>query len=170
MIIGDLHLWLTCLTGEEKPRKNFTQKTCPDRGSNSGPLRGRRACYCLLHSGGCWVWWSGRLCEVRWSSSSPSSRNWSSKNSRVVTEHKRDSPKWSVWCGIMRNRIIGLYLSFFLFFFLPRRRSPQTRTYLDMLPLYVVPQLPDGTIYQKDGAPPHFANIVRTFLDEQILC
>ena len=41
-------------------------------------------------------------------------------------------------------------------------------TYLDMLLLYAVPQLPDGTIYQQDGAPPYFANIVRTFLDEQL--
>ena len=27
------------LTGEEKPQKNLTQKTCPDWGSNLGPLR-----------------------------------------------------------------------------------------------------------------------------------
>ena len=40
------------LIGEEKPRKNLTQETCSDRGSNSGPLRDSRACYCLLHSGG----------------------------------------------------------------------------------------------------------------------
>ena len=41
-----------CLTGEEKPRKNLTQETCPDRGSNPGPLRDKRAGYHLLHSGG----------------------------------------------------------------------------------------------------------------------
>ena len=55
MIFGDLgglKLPDICLTGEEKPRKNLTQETCPDRGSNSGPLRDRRACYHLLHSGG----------------------------------------------------------------------------------------------------------------------
>ena len=40
------------LTGKEKPRKNLTQETCPDRGSNPGPLRDKRACYHLLHSGG----------------------------------------------------------------------------------------------------------------------
>ena len=40
------------LTGEEKPRKNLTQETCPERGSNSGPLHDKRACYHLLHSGG----------------------------------------------------------------------------------------------------------------------
>ena len=41
-----------CLTAEEKPWKNLTQKTCPDRGSNPGPLRDRRACYLMTHSGG----------------------------------------------------------------------------------------------------------------------
>ena len=30
--------------GEEKPWKHLTQVTCPDRGSNPGPLRDRRAC------------------------------------------------------------------------------------------------------------------------------
>ena len=41
-----------CLTGEEKPRKNLTQETCPDRGSNPGSLRDRRACCQLSNSGG----------------------------------------------------------------------------------------------------------------------
>ena len=54
MIFGDLRGLKfpdICLTGEEKPRKNLTQETC-DRGSNPGPLRDKRACYHLLHSGG----------------------------------------------------------------------------------------------------------------------
>ena len=34
------------------PKKNLTQETCPDRRSNPGPLRDKRACYHLLHSGG----------------------------------------------------------------------------------------------------------------------
>ena len=41
MIFGDLgglKLPDICLTGEEKPRKNLTQETCPDRGLNLGPL------------------------------------------------------------------------------------------------------------------------------------
>ena len=55
MIFGDLvglKLPDIRLTGEEKPRKNLTQETCPDRGSNPGLLRDKRACYHLLHSGG----------------------------------------------------------------------------------------------------------------------
>ena len=31
--LGGLKLPNICLTGEEKPRKNLTQETCPDRGS-----------------------------------------------------------------------------------------------------------------------------------------
>ena len=41
-----------CLTGEEILRENLAQEICPDRGSNPGPLRDKRACYHLLHSGG----------------------------------------------------------------------------------------------------------------------
>ena len=55
MIFGDLgglKFPDICLTGEENPEKeNLTQETCPDRGSNPGPLRDKRACYHLLHSG-----------------------------------------------------------------------------------------------------------------------
>ena len=50
--LGGLKLPDICLAGEENPRKNLTQETCPDRGSNPGPLRDKRACYHLLHSGG----------------------------------------------------------------------------------------------------------------------
>ena len=55
MIFGDLgglKLPDICLTGEEKPRKNLTQETCPDQGLNPGPLRDRCICYHLPHSGG----------------------------------------------------------------------------------------------------------------------
>ena len=55
MIFGDLGGLMfpdICLIGEENPRKNLTKETCPDRGSNPGPLRDRRACYRLAHSGG----------------------------------------------------------------------------------------------------------------------
>ena len=55
MIFGDLvdlKLPDICLIGEEKPRKNLTQETCPDQESNPGPLHDRHACYHLAHSGG----------------------------------------------------------------------------------------------------------------------
>ncbi|PSN42659.1 hypothetical protein C0J52_13030 [Blattella germanica] len=37
---------------QEKPQKNLTQETCPDRESNPGPLRERRIRYPLLHNAG----------------------------------------------------------------------------------------------------------------------
>ena len=55
MLFGDLvglKLPDIRLAGEEKPRKNLTQETCPDRESNPAPLPAKRACYHLLHSGG----------------------------------------------------------------------------------------------------------------------
>ena len=48
-----------CLTGEEKPRKNLTQETCPDRGSNPGPLRDRH----MLPPGP--QWWTKLSSKVR---------------------------------------------------------------------------------------------------------
>ena len=59
MIFGDLgglKIPDICLICEEKPRKNLTQEICPDRGSNPGPLRDKRACYHMLHSGGPKKW------------------------------------------------------------------------------------------------------------------
>ena len=50
--LGGLKFHDICLTGEEEPRKNLTQETCPDRESNPGPLRDRCECYRLAHSGG----------------------------------------------------------------------------------------------------------------------
>ena len=45
-------LHLTCRWG--KPPKSLTPETCPDRRSNTDPLRDRRASYRLLLSGGRW--------------------------------------------------------------------------------------------------------------------
>ncbi|GBM13137.1 hypothetical protein AVEN_83889-1 [Araneus ventricosus] len=37
-----------------------------------------------------------------------------------------------------------------------------------MLQLYAVPQFPEGVIFQQDGAPPHYDNIAREFLDKTL--
>ncbi|GBM47010.1 hypothetical protein AVEN_152789-1 [Araneus ventricosus] len=44
-------------------------------------------------------------------------------------------------------------------------RIVTSNIYLDMLQLYAVSQFPEGVIFQQDGAPPHYGNIVREFLD-----
>ena len=36
-------------------------------------------------------------------------RIWSSENLHVTSEFERDSPKLNVWCGIMRDTIIGFH-------------------------------------------------------------
>ncbi|PSN32505.1 hypothetical protein C0J52_21944, partial [Blattella germanica] len=66
----------------------------------------------------------------------------------VFSEYERNSPKVNVWCALMHNKLIGPFF------------TEQT--------LYAVPQIQDegeGVIFQQDGAPPHYANIVREFLD-----
>jgi hypothetical protein len=40
-------------------------------------------------------------------------------------------------------------------------------TYLDVLENCTLPQIPQGCFFQQDGAPPHYANIVTNFLNEQ---
>ena len=54
--LGSLNLPDIYLTGKEKSRKNLTQETCPDRGSNPGPLRDSRACYRRTNNGGLLSW------------------------------------------------------------------------------------------------------------------
>lgn len=75
--------------------------------------------------------------------------------------------RWSlhVWCGIVNGYLVGP------FFF---ERTVNANTYLDLL----TDQLPHllenihletrrRMFFQQDGAPPHFARIVRRFLDER---
>ena len=38
-------------------------------------------------------------------------RLWGSENPHVYREHVRDGPKLNVWCGLMKDRIIGPFLS-----------------------------------------------------------
>lgn len=89
-------------------------------------------------------------------------RIWGSENPHATTEHVRDSPKVNVWCGVLEDRIIGPF-----FFHEP---TVTASTYLDMLEQFVYPQL-EGLqpeiIFQQDGAPPHWALIVRASLDAE---
>jgi hypothetical protein len=77
-------------------------------------------------------------------------------------EHIRDSPKVKVWCGLLHDRVIGPF-----FFHEPTVTSD---TYLDMLQHFVYPQLEElqpRIIFQQDGAPPHWAKIVRNSLKDK---
>ena len=87
-------------------------------------------------------------------------RIWGSENTHVVFQNQQDSPKVNVSCGLMHNKVIG---SFFF-----NEPTISANVYLDMLELYVAPQL-EGfqpwIIFQQDGAPPHWGSHVRRFLD-----
>jgi hypothetical protein len=90
-----------------------------------------------------------------------SCRSWGSENPHALMEHVRDSPKVSVWFGIMLDRIVGP------FFF--HESTITSAVYLDMLENFVFPQIAevDSLIFQQDGAPHHFGAIVCTALDKR---
>lgn len=90
-------------------------------------------------------------------------RYWSQTNPHWVQDNHTQHPqKLNVWAGIYNNRIVG---PFFLEEILNGDR------YLDLLNTQVVPtleengQLPNNIWFQQDGAPPHYARIVRDCLD-----
>jgi len=85
---------------------------------------------------------------------------WGSENPHVVFQNEQGSPKVNVWCGLMHNKVIGT------FFF--NKPTISANVYLDMLELYVSPQLEKfqpWIIFQKDGAPPRWGSHVCWLLD-----
>lgn len=92
------------------------------------------------------------------------SRIWGFENPHVIVEKQRDSPKVNVWCGVMKNRVIGP------FFF--AEKTINGVVYLDMLINYCFPQLDElenihQLHFQQDGAPPHFSALVTDALNEK---
>ena len=84
-------------------------------------------------------------------------RLWGSENLHVIHEHERDMPKVNVWRGLTRNSVIGP------FFFIEDTVTGHF-VYLDMLQNLVIDQFSPGSIFQQDGAPPHYRQ-VRDFLN-----
>jgi hypothetical protein len=86
-------------------------------------------------------------------------RIWGSKNPHEVMEHECDTPKLNVWCALTANSVIGPFFS---------EEATVTRaSYLKMLQNYALTQIPQEYFFQQDGAPPHYANTVNAFLDQQ---
>lgn len=88
-------------------------------------------------------------------------RIWGTENPHAFIEHVRDSPKVTVWCGLLENQIIGP------FFF--QEDTVTGNIYLDMLENFAVPQIAamqPTIIFQQDGAPPHWSLEVRKFLND----
>lgn len=84
-------------------------------------------------------------------------RVWGSENPHAYVEHVRDSPKVNVFCAISREAVYGP------FFF--AETTVNGMTYLDMLQLWLMPQLLNDFIFQQDGCPAHFHNEVRRYLN-----
>jgi hypothetical protein len=90
-------------------------------------------------------------------------RVWGTELPHVSVQVERDSPKVNVFCAMSQTKLYGP------FFF-----SEQIVTgsiYLDMLQLWLFPQLTADSrtfIFQQDGAPPHWNNVVRGFLNDEL--
>lgn len=89
---------------------------------------------------------------------------WSRENPRKTYERRRSGRRTvGVWCGMIRNRIIGP------FFY---NGNLDGRRYLNMLQTDIengIDDLPlnmQNLIWQQDGAPPHNTLAVRDFLNE----
>ena len=91
-------------------------------------------------------------------------RIWASENRHILVHKDRNSKKVMVWCGMAHDRIIGPF-----FFHEP---TIDSFNYRDMLEQYAMPQIVgegnETAMFQQDGAPPHYANIVRDYLDETL--
>lgn len=98
-------------------------------------------------------------------------RYWAPANPHWFREsHSQYNEKVNVWAGIINNRVIGPY------FFEGSLTGERYHDFLatDLIPalatLYPdenMPDMPNQALwFQQDGAPPHYAAIVRRFLDD----
>ena len=89
-------------------------------------------------------------------------RIWAMEQPHEIREWQRDTRKVNVWLGITKSTIYGRF----------RLGEPTIngKSYLDMLQQFLESQLVtnvilDTAVYQQDGAPAHFALIVRDYLN-----
>jgi hypothetical protein len=87
-------------------------------------------------------------------------RIWSSHNQHVICELERGSPQVNVWPGLMHDRMIE--------WFFCSENTVTGHSYLNMLELYALTQLPPKIILQQNGAPSHFCHHVRNYLDREM--
>jgi hypothetical protein len=86
-------------------------------------------------------------------------RIWGSENPHAYVGHQRDSPKVNVCCAISSQKVYGP------FFF--AEQIVTGITYLDMLQLWLLPQLQSipTFIFQQDGSHAHFHREVLQYLN-----
>jgi len=77
-------------------------------------------------------------------------RIWGSENPRAYVEHQRDSPKVNVFCAISSQKLYSPFIF--------AEETITGMTYLDMLQLWLMPQLQNilTFIFQQDESPAHF--------------
>lgn len=89
-------------------------------------------------------------------------RIWATEQPHEIREWQRDTPKVNVWLGITKSTVYGPFMF--------GEPTITGNSYLDMLQQFLEPQLVangilDTVVYQQDGAPAHFALIVRDYLN-----
>lgn len=86
---------------------------------------------------------------------------WAQHDPEATVEKSQSRPKVTVWCGITSNKVVGPFIL---------RDTMNSERYLAMLEDEVWPIVStwdniNDLIWMQDGAPPHFALIVREWLD-----
>jgi hypothetical protein len=89
-------------------------------------------------------------------------RYWSETNEHIHRERPLHSQRLTVWAAVGMHGIIGPFFT---------RDSITGDFYLELLRDHVLPELQghpafDRLVFMQDGAPPHYATIVRDWLDE----
>ncbi|GBL81597.1 hypothetical protein AVEN_93395-1 [Araneus ventricosus] len=91
-------------------------------------------------------------------------RIWGSENSHAIYGHEKDNPEVNVFCAVSSSNV------FDPFFF--AEKSVTGFVYLVMLQIYLMPTLkermPEGFIFQQDGAPCHFHSEVTSCLNAEV--
>jgi hypothetical protein len=87
---------------------------------------------------------------------------WSDINPHVIIEQELNVPRVIVWGGIWSNGVVGPY------FF---EGNVTSENYLQMLKNNIIPELEEHSnfqtmIWQQDGAPAHYGQVVRNYLDD----
>ena len=86
---------------------------------------------------------------------------WAEENPNIIAEKVHSRPKLTVWCGMSSTKIVGPFII---------RDTMNVERYLMMLKDQVFPEISswdnsDDLIFKQDGAAPHFALVVREWLD-----
>ena len=86
---------------------------------------------------------------------------WAEQNPHITVQKAQRRPKVTVWCGMTSSHIVGPFIL---------RDTMNAERYLDLLSNEVWPIVStwpnrDDIVFMQDGAPPHYATVVRNWLD-----